>query len=125
MDGAHASTTNRILGAAIEVHRQLGPGLLESVYKECLRDELLAAGLTVEAEVDLPVVYKGRTLGASFRADIIVDRAVLLELKAVESLLPVHDAQTLSYLRLSGLRVALLLNFHCPRLKDGIRRFVL
>ena len=116
--------TERILGAAIEVHRNLGPGLLESAYRVCLVDELNEAGLRVEREVVLPVKYKGRLVDGAYRADLIVEGAVLVELKAVERLLPIHDAQTLTYLRLGGLRVGLLLNFFNCRLKDGIRRFV-
>ena len=116
--------TERILGAAIEVHRNLGPGLLESAYRECLIDELQHGRLHVEREVVLPIHYKGRVVRGAYRADLIVENAVLVELKAVEHVLPIHEAQTLTYLRLGGLRVGLLLNFFNCRLKDGIRRFV-
>lgn len=118
------SLTWRILGAAIEVHRELGPGLLENAYRECLVDELRRTGLCVERELALPVVFRGRKIDFAYRADLVVNEEVLVELKAVEVLLPIHEAQTLTYMRLAHLPVGLLLNFHVPRLKDGIRRFV-
>ena len=116
--------TGRILGAAIEVHRQLGPGLLESAYRACLVDELRAAGLGVRHEVTLPITYKGRVIEGAYRADLVVEGAVLVELKAVERILPIHEAQTLTYMRLGNLPVGLLLNFNVPRLREGIRRFI-
>ena len=112
-----------IIGAAIEVHRQLGPGMLESAYEACLEFELTARGHSVERQKALPVTYKGSALDCLFRLDMVVDGKVLVELKSVESLLPVHRAQTLSYLRLSGLPLALLINFYGPTLKEGVRRF--
>jgi len=117
--------TERIIGAAIEVHRTAGPGLLESVYKECLCDELAEAGISFQREVMIPVTYKARTLAVGFRADILVASAVILEIKAVAALLPTHDAQIITYLRMSQYRIGLLMNFHALRLKDGLRRFVL
>jgi GxxExxY protein len=116
--------TRRILGSAIEVHRELGPGLLESTYRVCLVQQLLLDGHDVKQEVPIPVTYKGSTVDASFRADLIVDDSVLLELKAVEHLLPLHEARTLTYMRLCNLKIGLLINFNVSRLKDGVRRFV-
>ena len=116
--------TGRIIAAAIEVHRHLGPGLLESAYRTCLLDELAAAGLNVRHKVVLPISYKGRQIEGAYRADLVVEDAVLVELKAVEHILPIHESQTLTYLRLGNLPVGLLLNFNVPRLKDGIHRFI-
>jgi GxxExxY protein len=121
----HRKLTERIIGAAIEVHRTSGPGLLESIYKECLCDELDQAGIAFQREVMIPVTYKAKTLPLGFRADILVADAVILEIKAVAVLLPVHDAQIMTYLRMSPYRLGLLMNFHALRLKDGLRRFVL
>ena len=117
--------TESIIGAAIEVHRVLGPGLLESAYEACLCHELKLRGLSFESQVELPVEYKGIRIGSGYKVDVIVEDTVVLELKCVESLLPVHDAQLLTYLRLSGKKVGLLLNFFVPVLKSGIRRLVL
>ena len=117
--------TQRIIGFAIEVHRQLGPGLLESAYEECVCYELRQAGLVFQRQVPLPVIYKAVRLDCSYRVDVVVENAVILELKTVERLIPVHEAQLLTYLRLSGLRTGLLLNFNSPVLRDGIRRMVL
>jgi len=117
--------TERIIGAAIEVHRVLGPGLLESAYEECLAWELRHAGLSVERQVPLPVIYKDVRLDAGYRLDLVVEKQVIIELKTVERLLPVHEAQMLTYLRLSGLKVGLLLNFYAAVLKHGIKRIVL
>lgn len=108
----------------MEVHRLLGPGLLEGTYRKCLVHQLGLDGMSVRAEVPIPVTYKGLRLDASYRADLIVDETVLVELKAVEQVSQVHCLQTLTYLRLSRLPVALLINFNVPRLKSGIRRFV-
>ena len=120
----HRDLTGRIIGLAIEVHRAIGPGVLESVYSECLADELRQAGIPFQREVMVPVVYKGRTLPLGFRADIVVANAVLLEIKAVATLLPAHDAQLLTYLRISQIQIGLLMNFHATRLQDGLRRFI-
>jgi len=117
--------TGEIVGGAIEVHRALGPGLLESIYEECLAVELLDRGLRVVRQLPVPVIFKGRTLQAAFRLDLLVNDAVIVEIKAIERVLPVHEAQLLSYMKLSGKRRGLLLNFHTPVLKDGILRRVL
>ncbi len=116
--------TGSIIGAAIEVHRSLGPGLLESAYEECLCHELGLQGLSFKRQVNLPVTYKGITLDCGYRLDLLVQGQVVVEIKAVETLLPIHDAQLLSYLRLGGWQVGLLINFHIPILKDGVRRLV-
>lgn len=114
--------TEAIIGAAIEVHRELGPGLLESAYEECLAYELSLRGLTARRQVELPVIYKRVELDCGYRIDLIVEEAVVVELKAVEKLLPIHEAQILTYLKLSGMSVGLLLNFNVPVLRDGIKR---
>lgn len=122
-DASPDALTDRIIGLAIKVHRTLGPGLLEAVYSQCLCWELQHAALEFESHVPLAVVYQDVRLKQGYVADIIVARAVLLELKAAERLLPVHEAQTRTYLRLSGCRTGLLLNFNAVLLKDGLRRF--
>jgi len=116
--------TEQIIGAAIEVHRALGPGLLESAYEACLAYELQERGLKVERQVPLPVVYKGVRIDCGYRLDLVVENAVVVEIKAVDSLAPVHQAQLLSYLKLSGYKVGLLINFNVKVLRDGIRRLV-
>jgi GxxExxY protein len=113
-----------IIGAAIEVHRQLGPGLLEAVYRDCLVYELKDRGINVERERTIPVRYKGLELPAAYRADLIVSDSVIVELKAVDILLPVHAAQLLSYLRISEKKLGLLINFNMAQLREGIRRIV-
>ena len=118
-------TTEAIIGAAIEVHRTLGPGLLEAVYEECLCHELHLRGLSFQRQLDLPIAYKSVTLQSGLRLDLVVADAVVVEVKAVESLLPIHEAQLLTYMRLSRKRVGLLINFGAPVLKDGIVRRVL
>jgi GxxExxY protein len=115
--------SGRIIGAAIEVHRVLGPGLLESTYEACLDFELRRQGLPIRRQWPLPVTYKGTEIDRQYRLDLVVAERILLEIKAVEQLLPIHQAQVLSYLRLSGLPLGLLINFHSATLKDGIRRF--
>jgi len=117
--------TGKILGAAIEVHKVLGPGLLESVYESCLCYELRLRGISFERQVELPIVYKGVALPCSFRIDIIVENAVLIELKAIERLLAIHEAQLLTYLRLSGKRVGFVMNFNVAVLRHGIARKIL
>jgi GxxExxY protein len=117
--------TSPIIGAAIEVHRNLGPGLLESAYEECLRHELHLRGLDFKRQVALPLLYKGLKLDCGYKLDLIVQDQVILELKAVEKLLPIHEAQLLTYLRLTGKRVGLLINFNVPLLTQGIVRRVL
>ncbi|MDB6114390.1 MAG: GxxExxY protein [Lacunisphaera sp.] len=114
--------TQRIIGAAIEVHRQKGPGLLESVYESCLAHELESCGLQVARQVPVPLVYKAITIDIAFRADLIVENCVLVELKAIETVLPVHKAQLLSYIREAGRPIGLLINFHSAKLVDGITR---
>ena len=116
--------TDQVIGAAIEVHRALGPGLLESAYEACLTFELAQRGLKVEPQKPLPVVYKEVHLDCGYRLDLLVENAVIVEIKAVESLAPIHQAQLLSYLRLSGCKVGLLINFNVRILKDGLRRLV-
>ena len=116
--------TQAIIGAAIEVHRHLGPGLLESVYEACLCHELELRGIPFRKELPMPVSYKGLELEAGYRIDILVQEVVVVELKAVDELIPVHEAQLLTYLRISGKKVGLLINFNVPVLKDGIIRRV-
>ncbi len=117
--------TSPIIGAAIEVHRHLGPGLLESACEECLCHELRLRGLDFRRQVALPVQYKGLNLDCGYKIDLVVQDTVILELKAVERLLPIHEAQVLTYLRLTGKQVALLINFNVPVLARGIVRMVL
>ena len=117
--------TERIIGAAIEVHRALGPGLLESTYEECFAREMQLSELGFERQVPLPVAYKGVKLDCGYRLDFLVERAVVLELKATDALRPIHEAQLLTYLRLGGWTVGLLINFNVTALKNGIRRIVL
>ena len=116
--------TNRIIGAAIEVHRHLGPGLLESIYQACLARELASRRLSFVLQQPAPVVYKGVRLDAVYRLDVLVEGVVVVEIKSVESLSAVHVAQTLTYMRLAACPVGLLINFNVPRLIDGIKRLV-
>jgi GxxExxY protein len=116
--------SGQIVDAAMTVHSLLGPGLLESVYELCLARELRERGLVPRAQVPFPISYRGIEIEAAYRLDLIVNDKVVVEVKAVAKLMPVHQAQLLSYLRLSGDRVGLLINFHEPRLKDGIRRLL-
>jgi GxxExxY protein len=116
--------TREIIGAAIEVHKALGPGLLESAYERCLAREVALRGLRVERQVEVALEYKGERIDCAYRMDLVVEGGVLVEIKAVEKLLPIHDAQVLTYLRLTGLRKALLLNFNTPYLRGGIKRLV-
>lgn len=117
--------TGQIIGAAIEVHRALGPGLLESVYQACLAREFSLRNLPFEQEEPLPVEYKGVRVDCGYRLDFIVAGKVVVELKAVDAIRPVHEAQLLTYLKLTGCRVGLLINFNVPALEDGIKRRVL
>jgi GxxExxY protein len=117
--------THQIIGAAIEVHKLLGPGLLESTYEECLCNELAQHGLSFERQKPIPVVYKDVKLDCGYRLDILVSDRVILELKSVGSLAPIHDAVMLTYLKLSGHRLGLLINFNVQILRDGIRRLIL
>ena len=116
--------TEEIIGGAIEVHRTLGPGLLESTYEDCLAVELELRGLRFERQKSLSIEYKGRRVAADLRIDLLVEQPVIVELKAVEKLLPVHAAQLLTYLRLSNTRCGLLINFNVPVLRDGLKRMV-
>jgi GxxExxY protein len=118
------SISASIIGAAIDVHRELGPGLFESVYEACLAYELDRRELKVERQKPLPVSYKGILLDQGYRLDLLVENAVVVELKSIERLQPIHQCQLLSYLRLSGYRVGLLFNFNVPVLRHGIRRLV-
>ncbi len=117
--------TEIIIGSAMDVHRELGPGLLESAYEACLAFELADRGLTVERQKGLPVEYRGVKVDCGYRIDLLVEGRVIIELKAVERLEPIHQAQLLSYLKLSGCKVGLLINFNVKVLKNGIRRLVL
>jgi GxxExxY protein len=117
--------TSEVIGAAIEVHRHLGPGLLESSYRECLCRELLLRGIAFEREKPLPLEYKGIHLGCGYRLDLLVAGCVVVEVKSVECLAPIHDAQLLTYLRIGGWRVGLLINFNVAVLKSGIHRRIL
>ncbi len=121
----HQELTAKIIGAAIEVHRALGPGLLESIYQTCLAHEMTLRGLRFEKEKPLPIEYKGVRLESGYRLDFIVDDKVVVELKAVDSIHDIHKAQLLTYLKLTGCKVGLLLNFNSAVLKDGIERLVL
>jgi GxxExxY protein len=117
--------TEKIIGAAIEVHRNLGPGLLESAYEACLAYELEAAGLKIERQKPVPLAYKAIRLDLGYRLDMVVDDQVVLELKAVDEFTDIHEAQILSYLKFSDYEVGLLINFNVRLLKDGIRRFIM
>ncbi len=116
--------SHEVIGAAIEVHKALGPGLLESAYEECLCQELALRGIPFQRQVDLPIKYKNVELSAGYRIDILVDEIIVLELKSVERVMPIHQAQLLTYLRLSEIWLGLLINFNVPVLKKGIKRLV-
>ena len=116
--------TERIIGAAMKVHSALGPGLLESAYQACLFREMEKQGLSVKSEVVLPVIYDGETIDAGYRLDLLVEDRVIIELKAVNKILPIHEAQLITYLKLSGKKVGLLINFNVLHLRDGITRRV-
>jgi GxxExxY protein len=116
--------SREVIGAALEVHRAMGPGLLESVYRRCIERELSIRGVAFQSEVPLRATYKGLTFDSAYRLDMVVEGKVVLELKAVERLLPVHEAQLLSYLRLGGLRLGMLINFHQSQLRSGVKRVV-
>lgn len=114
--------TGRIIGCVIEVHKELGPGLMESVYEVCFAEELIKDGLQIKRQVSLPVFYKGRALNKEFIIDLLIEDSVVVELKSIELILPVHEAQLVTYLKLSDKKIGLLINFNVPVLKDGIRR---
>ena len=122
--GVENSITEGIIAAAIEVHRHLGPGLLESAYQECLCHELKLRGVQVHRQIALPLIYKGLRLECAYRLDLLVEDAVIVEIKAVEELAPIHQFQLLTYLKLTNKRVGLLINFHVPVLKNGLKRVV-
>lgn len=128
---AYESTTEQdpltrgIIGAAIEVHKHLGPGLLESAYEACMAIELGLRSISFSRQIELPIQYKGSAVPGAYRVDFLVEDSVVLELKAVEKLAPIHEAQLLTYLRLMGKRTGLLINFNAPYLRDGIMRRVL
>jgi GxxExxY protein len=116
--------SNKIIGAAIEVHKPLGPGLLESAYEECMCHELTLRSLTYERQKPLPIVFKRKKLDCGYRLDIVVEKAIVLELKSCQKIEPIHKAQLLTYLKLSGLHLGLLLNFNTALMRDGIFRIV-
>jgi GxxExxY protein len=117
--------TERIIGCAIEVHRSLGPGLLESVYEECLAFELQDSGLRIERQKPVPVVYKNIKLDCGYRIDILVEKSVIIELKSTDSIIPVHEAQILTYMKLANKNIGLLINFNVTLLKNGLKRYIL
>jgi GxxExxY protein len=119
------SITDAVIGAAIEVHKALGPGLLESVYESCLAHELSLRQIGVEQQVAMPVRYKGHEINTGYRIDLLIEKQVIVELKAVDTLLPVHEAQILTYMKLMNCRLGLLINFNVPRLKQGLKRMLL
>jgi GxxExxY protein len=123
-EGDRDPLSHLVIGLCIEVHKQLGPGLLESAYDECVAWELTNAGLEFVRQKPLPVIYKGVTLDLGYRLDIVIQDKLVIELKAIERILPIHQAQLLTYLKLSGIRTGLLINFCVPTLKDGIMRLV-
>jgi GxxExxY protein len=116
--------TGRVIGLAIKVHKAIGPGLYENVYEDCLGLELSRAGLRFARQVELPLIYEGVRFERTYRADIIIEETIILEIKSIENILPIHEAQILTYLRLSGCHVGLLLNFNTVLLKNGLRRFI-
>jgi GxxExxY protein len=124
-EGLHRDLTEAIIGAAITVHQELGPGLLESVYEKCLAFELADRGLSVATQKEIPVRYKNLTFDCSFRADLIVENKVLVELKSIDQLSPIYTSQVITYLKLTGLRTGLLINFNVPTLKTGLKRISL
>jgi GxxExxY protein len=117
--------SKQVIGYAIEVHRVLGPGLMESAYRRCLVHELQSNGLTCVSEQPVPVRYKGLTLDCGYRIDLLVENGLILELKCVEKLQPIHEAQLLTYMKLAGIGIGLLINFRVTQLKNGLKRFVL
>ena len=120
----HQDLTERVIGLAIDVHRAIGPGLLETVYQQCLCLELRHAAIAFQSEVMVPVIYKGTRIPLGFRADVLIENKIILEIKALAAFVPAHESQILTYLRMSQIRIGLLMNFHAPRLKEGLRRFI-
>ena len=119
------SLSNKVIGCAIEVHRELGPGLLESAYEQCLAAELSRLQIPFQIQVDLPINYKGMPLSCGYRIDLLINNQLIVELKSIEQLLKIHEAQILTYMKLAKVNLGLLMNFNVPILKRGIRRFVL
>jgi len=117
--------THDVIACAIEVHKTLGPGLLESTYEQCLLFELKGRGISALSQVQLPVVYKGNQIDAGYRLDIVIPNKLIIELKSVDCILPIHQAQTITYMKLACINKALLINFNVTRLVDGIKRFIL
>ena len=119
------SISDKIIGAAIEVHKELGPGLLESVYEACLYHELKKQGVSVDCQVDLPIIYKGEITNKTYRIDMLVENCVIVELKSVDTINPIHEAQLLTYMKLLNINLGLLINFNVELLKNGIKRRIL
>ena len=119
------SISDKIIGAAIEVHKELGPGLLESVYEACLYHELKKQGVSVDCQIDLPIIYKGEITNKTYRIDMLVENCVIVELKSVDTINPIHEAQLLTYMKLLNINLGLLINFNVDILKKGIRRRIL
>jgi GxxExxY protein len=119
------SVSEKIIGAAIEVHKELGPGLLESVYEACLYHELKKQGVSVDCQVDLPIIYKGEITNKTYRIDMLVENCVIVELKSVDTINPIHEAQLLTYMKLLNINLGLLINFNVDILKKGIKRRIL
>lgn len=117
--------SNKVIGLAIEVHRELGPGLLENTYKQCLAYELSQAEINFQIEMELPVKYKNFLISCGYRIDLLIEKKLIIELKSVEKIIPVHEAQILTYMKLANIKICLLMNFNEKVLKDGIKRFVL
>ena len=117
--------SRKVIGLSIEVHRELGPGLLENTYKQCLAYELSQAGINFQIEVELPVKYKNVHISCGYRIDLLIENNLIIELKSVDKIIPIHEAQLLTYMKLSDIKVGLLMNFNEIVLKDGIKRFVL
>ena len=117
--------SRKVIGLSIEVHRELGPGLLENTYKQCLAYELSQAGINFQIEVELPVKYKNVHISCGYRIDLLIENNLIIELKSVDKIIPIHEAQLLTYMKLSGIKVGLLMDFNEIVLKDGIKRFVL
>ena len=117
--------SNKVIGCALEVHRNLGPGLLESTYEQCLAYEMKVAGMAFKLQHPLPVEYKNIKLDCGYRIDMLVDNSIIIELKSVDKILPIHQAQLLTYMKLAGISIGLLINFNVNYLKDGIKRMVL
>ncbi|HEY0976649.1 MAG TPA: GxxExxY protein [Flavobacteriales bacterium] len=120
----HNEISAEVISAAIEVHRELGPGLLESIYEQCLGEELRSRGLRVDQQVPIPITYKGRPLGTTMRLDMRVEEKLIIEVKAVDELHDVHTAQLLTYLKLTGCKLGLLMNFNSALMKNGVRRVI-